>query len=71
MKGNCVKTLHVGRLLVIVAFGWSSLALGDAGRRPADLSVYVFLHLTRGASVPFPSAGREYMCRGKARMLRT
>lgn len=70
MDGNCVKALLFCRLLTIMVFGWSSLALGDAGKRPADLSAYVFLHLTRSASAPAPSAAREYMCRGKPRLLR-
>ena len=71
MEGNCVQSLLFCRLLAIMVLGWSSLALGDAGKRPADLSEYVFLHLTRSASAPPPSAAREYMCRGKSRMFRT
>ena len=69
--GELVKTVIFCRFLAIIALGWSSLALGDAGTRTGDLSEYVFLHLTRSEGAPPPSAAREYMCRGKPRMLRT
>ena len=66
-----MKSLPVRGLLAFMALGLGSPAFGDTGKRSADLSEYVYLHLTRNASGPPPSAAHEYMCRGKPRLLRS
>lgn len=71
MKGNRMQNLLSHGLPAIMGLACGLPALGDAGKPPADLSEYVYLHLTRGAGILHQDAVLESMCRGKVRTFRS
>ena len=61
-KGNGMKLLY---LLSILVSGWMPAASGEA-QPGADLSAYVYLHVTR-SEAPLPAQS----CPGRVRLIRS